>query len=100
MTYSIVARDPGTGELGVAVQSHWFSVGSVVTWAAPGVGAVATQSIVDITYGPHALDLLRDGADAGSALATLVTRDRGSGRRPGGVVGGAGGTGLPPGTGA
>ena len=47
MTYSIVARDPDTGELGVAVQSHWFSVGSLVTWARPGIGAVATQANVD-----------------------------------------------------
>src|SRR3954452_3337272 len=51
-TFSIVARDPATGDLGVAVQSHWFSVGSVVTWAEPGVGAVATQSFVEPSYGP------------------------------------------------
>jgi uncharacterized Ntn-hydrolase superfamily protein len=57
-TYSIVARDPRTGELGVGVQSHWFSVGSVVSWARPGVGAVATQSLVEPAYGPRALDLL------------------------------------------
>jgi uncharacterized Ntn-hydrolase superfamily protein len=100
MTYSIVARDPETGELGVAVQSHWFSVGSVVTWAAPGVGAVATQSIVDITYGPHALELLRDGADAGSALATLVTRDRGSADRQVAIVDVAGRTAVHTGAGA
>ena len=50
-TYSIVARDPATGEMGVAVQSHWFSVGSIVTWAEAGVGAVATQSFVDPGYG-------------------------------------------------
>ena len=54
-TYSIVARDPETGGLGVAVQSHWFSVGSIVTWARPGVGAVATQSIGEPSYGPHLL---------------------------------------------
>ena len=54
-TYSIVARDPATGELGVAVQSHWFSVGSVVSWAEAGVGAVATQSFVDPSYGPLGL---------------------------------------------
>jgi hypothetical protein len=52
-TYSIVARDPKTGELGVAVQSHWFSVGSIVTWADAGVGAIATQSFVDPGYGPR-----------------------------------------------
>ncbi|HXN41473.1 MAG TPA: DUF1028 domain-containing protein, partial [Myxococcaceae bacterium] len=56
-TYSIVARDPVTGELGVAVQSHWFSVGSVVPWAEAGVGAVATQSFVDPSYGKLGLDL-------------------------------------------
>ena len=61
VTYSIVARDPATGELGVAVQSHWFSVGSIVTWARPGVGAVATQANVETAYGPLALDLLAAG---------------------------------------
>src|SRR5215831_9229421 len=55
-TYSIVARDPATGELGVAVQSHWFSVGSVVPWAEAGVGAVATQSFVDPSYGKLGLE--------------------------------------------
>ena len=63
-TYSIVARDPVTGEMGVAVQSHWFSVGSVVTWAEAGVGAVATQSLVDPAYGPLGLDLIRAGRAA------------------------------------
>src|SRR5262245_7483503 len=58
-TFSIVARDPETGQMGVAVQSHWFSVGSVVSWAEAGVGAVATQSLVDPSYGPLALDLLK-----------------------------------------
>lgn len=76
MTYSIVARDPNTGELGVAVQSRWFSVGSVVPWAEPGVGAVATQSFAEITYGPHGLDLMREGASAQEALDTLMARDQ------------------------
>jgi len=76
VTYSIVARDPATGELGVAVQSHWFSVGSSVPWAEPGVGAVATQSIADPSYGPNALDLLRGGTAAADALETLVRRDK------------------------
>ena len=58
-TYSIVARDPNTGELGVAVQSHWFSVGPIVAWAEAGVGAVATQSFVDPSYGKNGLDLMR-----------------------------------------
>src|ERR1700752_3260490 len=58
-TFSIVARDPATGELGVAVQSHWFSVGTVVTWAEAGVGAVATQELAEPEYGPRALELMR-----------------------------------------
>ncbi len=74
-TYSIVARDPQTGDMGVAVQSHWFSVGSVVTWAEAGVGAVATQSLVDVTYGPLALELLRAGRTAEQTLAALTTAD-------------------------
>ena len=67
-TYSIVARDPKTGELGVAVQSHWFSVGALVPWAEAGVGAVATQSFVDPSYGPLGLDLMRAGRSARDPL--------------------------------
>src|SRR5687767_16031591 len=63
-TYSIVARDPNTGELGVAVQSHWFSVGPIVAWAEAGVGAVATQSFVDPSYGKNGLDMMRAGKSA------------------------------------
>lgn len=74
-TYSIVARDPNTGEIGVAVQSHWFSVGSVVPWAEPGVGAVATQSLVDVRYGPEGLRLLREGKSAQEALDLLLADD-------------------------
>ncbi len=74
-TYSIVARDPATGELGVAVQSHWFSVGSIVTWAQPGVGAVATQSIAEPAYGPRALALMAAGTAAGDALDELLAAD-------------------------
>jgi uncharacterized Ntn-hydrolase superfamily protein len=74
-TYSIVARDPDTGALGVGVQSHWFSVGSVVSWARPGVGAVATQSLAEPSYGPRALDLLADGTGAADALGVLVRED-------------------------
>ncbi|MFQ5604635.1 MAG: DUF1028 domain-containing protein [bacterium] len=74
-TYSIVARDPETGQLGVAVQSHWFSVGSLVTWAEAGVGAVATQSFVDVTYGPLGLDLMRAGRTAPQALEALKVAD-------------------------
>jgi uncharacterized Ntn-hydrolase superfamily protein len=81
VTYSIVARDPATGELGVAVQSHWFSVGSVVPWAEPGIGAVATQSMADPSYGPNGLDLLRTGMDAQAALDRLVRADEGEAAR-------------------
>ena len=75
MTYSIVARDPETGRLGVAVQSHWFSVGSVVSWAEAGVGAVATQSFAERSYGPLGLELMRRGRSAPEALETLVHAD-------------------------
>ena len=75
MTYSIVARDPETGDLGVAVQSHYFGTGTVVTWAQAGVGAVATQSIPEVSYGPKGLDLMRSGASADQALAQLVSVD-------------------------
>ena len=86
MTYSIVARDPATGELGVAVQSHWFSVGSVVPWAEPGIGAVATQSMADPSYGPNGLDLLRAGASARDALSELVRHDPGKAVRQVAIV--------------
>jgi uncharacterized Ntn-hydrolase superfamily protein len=75
MTYSIVARDPATGEVGVAVQSHWFSVGPIVPWARPGVGAVATQANAEPAYGPRALDLLEQGASAAEALGRLLSAD-------------------------
>lgn len=74
-TYSIVARDPATGELGVAVQSHWFSVGPIVPWAEAGVGAVATQSFVDPSYGPLGLELMKGGKSAPRALAALLEAD-------------------------
>lgn len=74
-TYSIVARDPSTGELGVAVQSHWFSVGSVVPWAEAGIGAVATQSFVEPSYGPLGLAAMRAGSEAGQALRALLAKD-------------------------
>ena len=74
-TYSIVAWDGE--EMGVAVQSHWYSVGTVVSWAEPGVGAVATQSFAEIAYGPLGLDLLRAGFDPERALGTLLSRDDG-----------------------
>jgi uncharacterized Ntn-hydrolase superfamily protein len=76
-TFSIVARDTITGDLGVAVQSHWFSVGSVVSWAEPGVGAVATQSLVNVSFGQRALDLMRSGKTAPEALKILIEADDG-----------------------
>ena len=74
-TYSIVARDPDTGELGVAVQSHYFSVGPIVPWAEAGVGAVATQSFAEVSYGPLGLELMRSGKTAPQALASLLASD-------------------------
>ena len=74
-TYSIVARDPNTGELGVAVQSHWFSVGPIVAWAEAGVGAVATQSFVDPSYGKNGLDMMRAGKSAPDTLKELLGKD-------------------------
>lgn len=81
MTYSLVARDTETGELGVAVQSHFFSVGPVVSWAEPGVGAVATQSFVEVSYGPRGLELMRSGRSAAGALGELVDQDEGEATR-------------------
>ncbi|MDQ4074701.1 MAG: DUF1028 domain-containing protein [Chloroflexota bacterium] len=74
-TYSIVARDPETGQMGVAVQSHSFSVGPVVPWAEAAVGAVATQSFVKIDYGPEGLALMREGKSAPEALEQLLRED-------------------------
>jgi uncharacterized Ntn-hydrolase superfamily protein len=76
-TYSIVARDPGTGEMGVAVQSHYFSVGPTVMWAEAGVGVVATQSLVEVSYGPLGLGLMREGKSAPDALQALLAVDKG-----------------------
>jgi uncharacterized Ntn-hydrolase superfamily protein len=76
VTYSIVARDDQSGELGVAVQSHYFGVGSLVSWAEAGVGAIATQSVADPSYGPRGLELMRGGASAPEALHRLLADDR------------------------
>ena len=76
-TFSIVARDPLTGSLGVAVQSHWFSTGSLVTWAEAGVGAIATQSMVEVSYGPLGLESMRAGKSATETLEKLLTADTG-----------------------
>jgi uncharacterized Ntn-hydrolase superfamily protein len=75
VTYSIVAFDLETRECGVAVQSHWFSVGGMVSWAEPGIGAVATQAVVEPAYGPRGLERMRAGRTAPEALAELVAAD-------------------------
>lgn len=75
-TYSIVAFDEETGQLGVAVQSHWFSVGSIVPWIESGVGAIATQSFVEVSYGPLGLELMRAGKSAEETLAALLKADK------------------------
>jgi uncharacterized Ntn-hydrolase superfamily protein len=74
-TYSIVARDADTGQFGVAVQSHWFSVGSLVAWAEAGVGAVATQSFIEVRYGVAGLELMRTGLSAERTLDALRRAD-------------------------
>ena len=76
-TYSIVARDTITGEMGVAVQSHWFSVGSLVTWGKAGVGVVATQSFINPSFGPRGLSLLENGLLPKLAVETLLELDEG-----------------------
>jgi uncharacterized Ntn-hydrolase superfamily protein len=91
VTYSIVARDQETGELGVAVQSHWFGVGPLVPWARPGVGAVATQANVRVAYGPEALELLASGVSAADALARLTAADPGAGARQFAIIDARGG---------
>ncbi len=90
-TYSIVARDPATGELGVAVQSHYFSVGPIVPWVEPGVGAVATQSLVLVDYGPLGLALMRQGFTARHALDSLLRADEHRDGRQVAMVDAAGG---------
>jgi uncharacterized Ntn-hydrolase superfamily protein len=77
MTYSIVARDQATGELGAAVQSHWFAAGELVLWAESGVGAVATQALVEVSHGPLGLALMREGMSAPDAVRTRVEADEG-----------------------
>ena len=76
-TYSIVARDPQTGEMGVAVQSHWFSVGSIVAWGEAGVGVVATQSFVNPSFGQRGLELLKTGKTAQEVVDELIASDEG-----------------------
>ena len=81
MTYSIVARDAATGDMGVAVQSHFFSVGPVVPWGDAGIGVVATQATAEPGYGPLGLDLMRRGKSANEALRALVAADPGASMR-------------------
>jgi uncharacterized Ntn-hydrolase superfamily protein len=85
-TYSIVARDAATGQMGVAVQSHWFAVGQIVPWAEAGVGAIATQSFVDPSYGKLGLDLLRAGKGAPETLRALLHGDASCEVRQVGIV--------------
>ena len=89
-TYSIVARDPETGEMGVAVQSHWFSVGSIVSWGEAGVGVVATQSFVDPAYGTLGLALMRTGKTATQSLAAVIASDPGESVRQVAMIDAAG----------
>jgi uncharacterized Ntn-hydrolase superfamily protein len=90
VTYSIVARDPATGQLGVAAQSCYFALGAVLPWARAGIGAVATQSMVDPGYGPRCLDLLADGLSPADALARVRAADDGREVRQVGVVSASG----------
>jgi uncharacterized Ntn-hydrolase superfamily protein len=85
-TYSIVARDAETGQVGVAVQTHQMSVGKTVPWLLPGVGALATQSMSNISFGPIGMTLLREGFSAAHVIAALVASDDGAHRRQIGVV--------------
>ena len=86
-TFSIVARDAATGELGVAVASRYFAVGAVVPWAKAGVGAVATQSFVNPAFGPRGLDLLARGMNPEQALKALLANDDNPDGRQVGIVG-------------
>jgi uncharacterized Ntn-hydrolase superfamily protein len=90
MTFSIVAHDSATGDLGVAVQSKFLAVGAVVPWARAGVGAVATQAFANVAYGPDALAALASGAAATEALDRLVAADALSAQRQVGIVDAAG----------
>jgi uncharacterized Ntn-hydrolase superfamily protein len=91
VTFSIVARDPDTGDLGVAVASKFLAVGSVVPWAEAGVGAIATQALANISFGPDGLASLRGGVSAAGTLATLIAADPGASSRQVGIVDADGG---------
>jgi uncharacterized Ntn-hydrolase superfamily protein len=89
-TYSIVALDKNTGEMGVAVQSHWFATGTLVTWGKPGVGVVATQSFVNPAYGPEGLQLMEMGFSPKEAIEMLTQKDPGQMYRQVGMLNAAG----------
>lgn len=91
MTYSIIAKDPDSGAFGIAVQTAWFGVGSIAPWTEVGVGAVATQSFVEVSYGPRGLDLMRAGKTAREALDALLTGDEGRETRQVAMIDAAGG---------
>ena len=90
MTYSIVALDPASGDLGVGVQTHQPAVGAIVPWISPGIGAVATQAMVNIDLGPRSLALLERGLDAGQALSAVLAADSGAAIRQLAIVDAAG----------
>src|SRR5262252_4032105 len=86
MTFSIVARDPQKGELGIAVQSKFLAVGAVVPWARAGIGAIATQSWANTSYGPRGLELIESGLSATETLQRLTSEDEGASVRQVGIV--------------
>ena len=93
-TYSIVALDKKTNQIGVAVQSHWFAVGALCPWIEPGVGAITTQSMVEVSYGPKGLDLLRNGRTSQEALKLLLEADGGRDLRQVAIVDAMGNIGI------
>ena len=99
VTFSIVARDPATGDLGVAVASKFLAVGSVVPWALAGVGAIATQALANVTYGPTVSAALARGDDATTVAGGPDRRGRGASERQLGIVDARGGAATHTGTG-
>src|SRR5256714_12059238 len=95
MTFSIVARDAVTGDLGVAVASKFLAVGAVVPWARAGIGATATQAFANVAFGPDSLDLLAGGADAPAVLERVLANDELRDQRQGGIVDAHGGPANP-----
>src|SRR5215471_18384333 len=99
MTFSIVGRDPTTGDLGIAVQSKFLAVGAVVPWARAGVGAIATQSYANTSYGPRGLEYLSAGASAQEVMEKLTAEDEQAEQRQAGIVDAKGGSATFSGTG-